>query len=68
MWEYYYQPATLDEAAQLLDENKPTARLIAGGTDIIIEMERGIRPDVITLIDITRIPDLDDISLGDDDV
>lgn len=66
MWEYYYQPATLDEAAQLLDENKPTARLIAGGTDIIIEMERGIRPDVTTLIDITRIPDLDDISLGDD--
>ena len=66
MWNYYHQPATLDEAARLLSEQGPTARLIAGGTDIIIELERGIRPDVTTLIDVTRIPGLDDISLGDD--
>jgi carbon-monoxide dehydrogenase medium subunit len=66
MWETYYTPATLDEALSLLAEHRDTARIIAGGTDIIIEMERGLRPDVRVLIDITRIPSLDEIGLWDD--
>ncbi len=66
MWEMYYTPATLDEALQLLWEHRETARIIAGGTDIIIELERGLRPAVRALIDITRIPGLDTIRLGED--
>ena len=66
MWETYYTPATLDEAIALLNQQGDSARIIAGGTDIIIELERGMRPDVKTLIDITRIPDLDAITMNDD--
>lgn len=66
MWEAYYTPATLHEALSLLAEHREAARVIAGGTDIIIELERGLRPDVRVLIDITRIPELDDIGLWGD--
>jgi len=66
MWETYYTPATLDEALKLLAEHQAWARIIAGGTDIIIELERHIRPDVRVLIDLTRIAGLDNIRLGDD--
>lgn len=58
MWRAYYTPPTLDEALQLLTTYKEQARLIAGGTDLIVEIERGVRsPEVV--IDITRIPELD---------
>ncbi len=61
MWQTYCTPPSLDEALQLLAEHRERARLIAGGTDLIVEIERGIRsPKVI--IDISRIPDLDAIT------
>ena len=61
MWQTYHTPHSLDEALQLLAEHREAARLIAGGTDLIVEIERGIRsPNLI--IDITRIPGLDQIT------
>src|SRR5690349_13124923 len=66
MWETYYTPATLDEPLTLLNEHAGETRIIAGGTDIILELERRVRPDVHALIDITRIPNLDQITLGPD--
>ncbi len=62
LWESYYSPAQLNEALQLLSKHKEQARIVAGGTDLIIELERSVRR-VPTLIDITRIPDLDSITL-----
>lgn len=66
MWETYYTPTTLEEAAQYLADHKDGARIIAGGTDLLIELERNTRQGIDTLIDITRIPGLDDVILGDD--
>jgi carbon-monoxide dehydrogenase medium subunit len=66
MWSNYYTPTTLDEALALLAEHRESARIVAGGTDIIIELERGLRPGVTALIDVSRLPGLDDITLDDD--
>lgn len=65
MWQKYYSVTSLDEALELLAEYKNRARIVAGGTDIIIELERGQRPDVDILIDITRVPGLDQIQANE---
>jgi carbon-monoxide dehydrogenase medium subunit len=68
MWKHYYSVASLTEALEILAEYKERARIIAGGTDIILELERGQRPQVDILVDITRVPGLDDITLRDDHI
>jgi xanthine dehydrogenase iron-sulfur cluster and FAD-binding subunit A len=62
MWSHYYSVATLNEALNLLTQYGARARIIAGGTDMLIELERGQRPGVDTLIDITRVPGIDSIT------
>ncbi len=54
-------PASLEHALALLSQHGPRARVIAGGTDLLLELERGVRPDVDILVDLTRIPGLDGI-------
>src|SRR5687767_11213206 len=63
MWDRYFSVASLDEALLLLAQHQGRARIVAGGTDIILEMERGQRPGLDTLIDITRVPGLNEIKL-----
>jgi CO/xanthine dehydrogenase FAD-binding subunit len=53
----YERPETLAQAVSLLQAHGPGARLLAGGTDLIIGLRNGtLRPDVI--IDTKRIPAL----------
>jgi xanthine dehydrogenase iron-sulfur cluster and FAD-binding subunit A len=66
MWEWYFTPKTLDEALTLLAEHMGTARIIAGGTDLLLEIERGQRAEITALIDVSRIEGLDEIRLDDD--
>jgi xanthine dehydrogenase iron-sulfur cluster and FAD-binding subunit A len=57
MWRNYLQPTTLEEALRLLREHSGKARIVAGGTDVIVELSRGIKPTE-TLIDVTRLREL----------
>lgn len=57
MWQTYLQPTTLDAALDLLREHAEHARIVAGGTDIVVELQRGVRP-TSTVIDITAVRDL----------
>lgn len=66
LWNDYYSPTTLSEALDLLAEHGGDARIMAGGTDLVIELERGIRA-VPVMIDVTRIPGLDEITLDEAD-
>jgi carbon-monoxide dehydrogenase medium subunit len=68
MWHDYYNVTSTDEAIRLLGEHGDSARIVAGGTDLILELERGVRRGIHTLIDVTRIPGLDRITLDEDDV
>jgi carbon-monoxide dehydrogenase medium subunit len=63
MWKDYLSPSTLGEALELLA--KPGAKIIAGATDLMLELEAGGHPGLETLVDVTRIPDLDQISLDE---
>lgn len=54
----YARPATLAEAVALLAANGPEARLLAGGTDLIIRLRDGtVRPQLV--VDLKRIAELD---------
>ena len=66
MWTEYYTPNSIEEALVLLGDLGARARVVAGATDLILEMERGQRPGVEALIDITHIPGLDSILLDSD--
>src|SRR3989475_7218288 len=57
MWQTYFQPTSLEEALELLEQYAGKARLVAGGTDVLVELQRGVKPTT-TLIDITALPDL----------
>ena len=50
MWQHYHQPTTIPEALALLAEHAGKARVVAGGTDVMVELSRGIR-STSTLID-----------------
>lgn len=63
MWDRYFTVRSIEEAVQLLTEHRGSARIVAGATDLILELERGQRPGVHSLIDITRVPGLDRIEL-----
>lgn len=63
----YETPATLQDALRLLSDHGSRGRIIAGATDLLLELDRGIRTEVDVLIDITRIADLDEIWIGEDD-
>ena len=58
----YAAPGSLDEAAELLSSHGAAARLIAGGTDLMLELSRGARSGVELLVDISGLPGLDRIS------
>ncbi|MFN3742602.1 MAG: FAD binding domain-containing protein [Anaerolineales bacterium] len=68
MWREYISPKTLDEAIEALAQHRDRARIIAGGTDLVLELERGVRHGVDVLIDITRLPGLDQIALDEDGI
>jgi carbon-monoxide dehydrogenase medium subunit len=66
MWTEYFTPVSLEQALALLAEHGGRARVVAGATDLILELERGQRPGTEMMIDITRIPGLDTIRLDPD--
>ena len=68
MWKNYITATTIEETLNALAENGEHARIVAGATDLILELERGVRKGIDTLIDVTRIPQLDQISLDEDGV
>jgi carbon-monoxide dehydrogenase medium subunit len=65
MYRFYHSPTTLTGALDLKARHGEDARIIAGGTDLLIEMDRHMRsaPDggALGIIDLTRIPGMAEI-------
>lgn len=61
----YLIPNSIEEAVRLLESHSGQAQIIAGGTDIMADLrQKKIRPRC--LVDITRIPGLDQIKITED--
>ena len=62
-WIDFEKPNTVEDAVKLLSDSGGTARAMAGGTDLIVQLRAGhprINPDVV--IDIKSIPELNELS------
>ena len=57
MWQEYLYPETVREAIDLLAGWSGQARIVAGGTDLVLQLKRGER-QAACLIDISRIEDM----------
>src|SRR5262245_43572099 len=57
----YAAPKTVADAAALLNDKGDRARILAGGTDIIVQVREG-RRDIDALVDIKHIPDVNELS------
>lgn len=57
----YAAPKTVAEAVAFLAENGDRARILAGGTDLLVQVREG-RRDADLLVDIKAIPDVNELS------
>jgi CO/xanthine dehydrogenase FAD-binding subunit len=66
MAEYLY-PDSIEQAIVYLETHAGEARIVAGGTDVLPDIRRG-RISPHCLVDVTRIPGLDQITVTEDHV
>ena len=60
----YAAPKTLAEAVAILNERGDKARVLAGGTDLIVQV-REHRRDLDVMVDIKHIPDVNELKCDD---
>lgn len=58
----HVRPGSVEEVLDLLAANGKAAKLIAGGTDLILEFNRRMHPEVDLLIDLSGLPGLSSIT------
>lgn len=58
LWQNYVRPQTLAEAMDAFSSAPKPLAPIAGGTDLLIDLEQGRHPPLHTLVDITEIEEL----------
>jgi carbon-monoxide dehydrogenase medium subunit len=54
MWSNVIRPLSLEDALEALAREGDGARLVAGGTDVLVELQRGVKPTA-TLIDLSAL-------------
>ena len=57
MWREVIRPTTVAEALDALAQYGSAARIVAGGTDVLVELQRGVKPTA-TLIDLSALREL----------
>ncbi len=68
LWQNYLQPKTLSEALDAL-ANAPRPLLpIAGGTDLLLDLEQGRHAPVRTLLDVNSIAEMTRLEIIDDEL
>ena len=63
----YKAPGSIDEAVTLLAQASSSAQILAGGTDLLVQIRAGFTKPTL-VVDVKNIPELRTISLDDDGV
>ena len=58
IWKAYYLAKDVQDALQALATAPGDARLVAGGTDLLLDLQQGRHPPVHTLVDVTQIAEM----------
>jgi carbon-monoxide dehydrogenase medium subunit len=61
LWQDYYTPTTIAEALQIRSRYGHDAQFVAGGTDLILDLQQGNHPPLAALVDVTTIEHLNEI-------
>src|SRR5512138_1350818 len=63
LWQEYLRPTNLSQALQAFAEAAGPILPIAGGTDLLLDLEQGHHPPVHTLLDVTSIQEMTALEL-----
>ncbi len=64
LWSHYHMAHSVEEALHLLTKYEGHAQVIAGGTDLLLDIQQGAHPPVEALIDVTKIVELTAINVN----
>jgi xanthine dehydrogenase iron-sulfur cluster and FAD-binding subunit A len=67
MWDRVIRPVSVAAALEALEAQGDRARIVAGGTDVLVELQRGVKPTA-TLVDISALRELKYVRLDGDTV
>ncbi len=67
-WKNYFLPRTIEEALQALAAGEGQASAIAGGTDLLLDIQQGRQTSPETLVDLTQIPELSILEMRQDEL
>jgi carbon-monoxide dehydrogenase medium subunit len=65
LWSSYVLAGSIHEALDALANAAGPARPVAGGTDLLLEIQQGRQTPVHTLVDVTHIPELNCLEIRD---
>jgi carbon-monoxide dehydrogenase medium subunit len=64
--ENYHLANSIDDALNVMGDSLGDSRLIAGGTDLLLDIQQGRHPPVHTLIDVSEIPEMTTLEVRGD--
>jgi xanthine dehydrogenase FAD-binding subunit len=68
LWQRYLRPNTVLDALEALVSADGPASVIAGGTDLMLDLQQGRHAPLHTLVDLTSIPEMEQISIHPPDL
>jgi len=68
LWQEYLRPTTVSEALQALKTASGPAIEIAGGTDLLLDLQQGRHSPVHTLVDLNSIAEMTALELREDEL
>ncbi len=67
-WSHYVLAQPIEEALQAMASVPGMARLVAGGTDLLLEIQQGHQPPIDTMVDISGIEELQCLEMRGDTI